>query len=100
MRDNVGSSISYLLVGLGIGSLIGILYAPKSGEETRKLVASKAADGQEYAQGKVRELRRRATDILEQGQEVVMHHKGTISAALTAGKEAYQRERLRVARAS
>ena len=34
--------ISYFCLGLGIGVAVGILFAPKSGEETRQLLRSKA----------------------------------------------------------
>jgi gas vesicle protein len=39
MADNAGSKISLFLVGMGIGALIGILFAPKSGEETREYLS-------------------------------------------------------------
>jgi len=57
MADNVGSKVSYFLVGLGIGALVGILFAPKSGEETRDYLSKKADEGKEFAQKKARELR-------------------------------------------
>ena len=41
MADNAGSKVTYFLVGLGVGALVGILFAPKSGEETREFLASK-----------------------------------------------------------
>jgi gas vesicle protein len=47
MRDSLVSKINYLLIGLGIGSLIAILFAPKSGEETRELLSSKADGGRQ-----------------------------------------------------
>jgi len=43
MADNSGSKVSYFLVGLGIGALVGILFAPKSGEETREYLAQMKA---------------------------------------------------------
>ena len=42
MADNVGSKISFFLVGLGIGAAVGVLFAPRSGEETRDLITQKA----------------------------------------------------------
>jgi gas vesicle protein len=81
MGDNVGSKVSYFLVGLGIGSLIGILFAPKSGEETR-----------DYAQKKAREPRERAEDLLERSREVMSRQKDAFSSAVEAGKETYKKE--------
>ncbi|MGA2720018.1 MAG: YtxH domain-containing protein [Candidatus Acidiferrales bacterium] len=92
MGDNLGSKVSYFLVGLGIGSLIGILFAPKSGEETRDYLSSKADEGRDYAQKKARELRERAEDLLERSREVMSRQKDAFSSAVEAGKETYKKE--------
>jgi gas vesicle protein len=92
-NNNVGSKVSFFLVGLGIGALVGILFAPKSGEETREYLAQKADEGREYAQRKARELRERAEDVLERGKTVAVRQKETLAAAVDAGREAYQREK-------
>jgi gas vesicle protein len=93
MGDNVGSKVSYFMVGLGIGALIGILFAPKSGEETREYLSKKADEGRDYAQKKARELRERAEDLLERGKDVATRQKESITAAVEAGRDAYQREK-------
>ena len=93
MAENTGSKVSYFLIGLGIGSLIGILFAPRSGEETRDFLTQKAEEGKEYAQKKARELRERAEDIVDRGKHVATRQKETLSAAVEAGREAYQREK-------
>lgn len=92
MSDNVGSKVSFFLVGLGIGTLLGILFAPKSGEETRDYLSSKADEGRDYAQRKARELRERADDLLQRGKEVMSKQKDALSSAVEAGKETYKRE--------
>ena len=92
MSDNVGSKVSFFIVGLGIGALIGILFAPKSGEETREYLSKKADEGREYAQRKARELRDRAEDLIERGKDAVSRQKEAISSAVEAGKETYKRE--------
>jgi gas vesicle protein len=92
MSNNVGSKVSFFLVGLGIGSLIGILFAPKSGEETRDYLSSKADEGRDYAQKKARELRERAEDLLERSKEVMARQKDAFSSAVDAGKEMYKKE--------
>jgi gas vesicle protein len=93
MAEKIVSKASYFLVGLGIGSLIGILSAPQSGEETREYLSQRAKDGSEYAQKKARELKERAEDLVKNGKEVVMQKKVQIATAVGAGREAYQRER-------
>jgi len=93
MADNVGSKVTYFLVGLGVGALVGILFAPKSGEETREYLSLKADEGRDYAQRKARELRERAEDIVERSKQAASRQKETLSAAVDAGREAYQREK-------
>jgi gas vesicle protein len=89
---------------LGMGALLGILFAPQSGEETREYLAGRAEEGRDYAQRKARELREqaedmiergkeRAEDLLERSKELAARQKESISAAVEAGKEAYQREK-------
>ena len=93
MADNVGSKVTYFLVGLGVGALVGVLFAPKSGEETREFLSKKADEGKDYAQRKAKELRERADDLLERGKDVAARQKDSLSAAVEAGREAYQREK-------
>jgi gas vesicle protein len=93
MGDSSGSKVSYFMVGLGIGALVGILFAPKSGEETREYLSQRAEEGREYAQRKARELRERADDLVERGKQVAAKQKESISAAVDAGRDAYQREK-------
>jgi gas vesicle protein len=91
-ENNVGSKVSFFLVGLGIGALIGILFAPKSGEETREYLTSKADEGREFAQRKARELRERAEDLIERSKEIMAKQKEAVASAIDAGKETYKRE--------
>ena len=93
MAENNGSKAGYFLAGLVIGSLIAILSAPKSGEETREYLSQNVKERNEYAQKKARELRARAEDLVERGMEAVTQKKEQIVAAVDAGREAYQREK-------
>jgi gas vesicle protein len=90
--DNSGSKVSYFLAGLGIGALVGILFAPKSGEETREYLSSKADEGRDYAQRKAQELRERAEDLIQRSKEIMDRQKEGVAAAVEAGKDAYRRE--------
>jgi gas vesicle protein len=92
MSDSGGSKVSFFLVGLGIGALVGILFAPKSGEETREYLSSKADEGRDYAQKKARELRERAEDLIERSKEIMSRQKDAVTSAVEAGTETYRRE--------
>ena len=94
--ENHSSKVNYFCVGLGIGAVAGMLFAPKSGAETRKEMVRKAEEGKEYAQDKARELRERAEDVVESGKQVSAHFKQAISGAVAAGRAAYQDEMSKV----
>src|SRR2546426_3525658 len=86
MGDNFGSKVTYFVVGLGLGALVGILFAPKSGEETRDFLVEKADEGSKYAQRKARELKERAEDLIEKSKEVAARQKESITAAVADRK--------------
>lgn len=90
--DNGGAKFVYFLTGLGIGALLGILFAPQSGEKTRELIAEKAEEGRDYVMRKSRQVREQAADYVERGKHVVAQQREHLAAAVEAGKQAYRTE--------
>ena len=87
MTEKIDSNAGYFLAGLTIGSLIGIFFAPKSGEGTRKYLSKKLNQGKKQARKTARELSERADDLFERGKEIVNETKEEIAAQLDeAGK--------------
>ena len=82
--------LSYFFLGLGIGVAVGILFAPKSGEETRGLILDKANEGKDYLRKRGEDLRETAGEYVEKGKTVVARQKDQLSAAVEAGKQAYR----------
>jgi gas vesicle protein len=90
MSDNDGSSFIWFLAGLGIGGLVGILYAPRAGSDTREELKARAEQGREYVRTRAREAREQASDWVEKGKDVVSQQKDQFRAAYEAGRQAYQ----------
>src|SRR5712671_5023363 len=88
MEDD--NRLSYFFLGLGLGVAVGVLFAPKSGEETRTLIRSKAEEGADFVKRKGEDLRESAADVYERGKQRVARHKDNLSAAVDAGKKAYR----------
>jgi len=82
--------LSYFFLGLGIGVAVGILFAPKSGEETRDIIRSKAGEGKDYLRRRSEEVRDRAEDMVERGKSAVQRQKEQLHAAVDAGRQAYR----------
>ncbi len=99
MSENNGASkLGFFLAGLGIGAILALLFAPKSGKETRDYIAQKAEEGRDYVKARTEELRRQAEDAVEKGKDMVTKQKELLSAALEAGKQAYQDEKAKAVR--
>jgi gas vesicle protein len=88
MEDD--NKFSYFFLGLGLGVAVGLLFAPKSGTETRELLRSKADEGKEYLRRRSVELRDSASDVIERGKSNVSRSRDNLAAAVEAGRQAYR----------
>jgi len=75
------------VAGLGIGAAVALLFAPQSGEDTRKQIAEKAQEGTDFVASKSREIRKQAEDIVDQGKDLVSKQKARLADALESGKQ-------------
>lgn len=117
--EKQSSGFSWFLAGLGIGALIGVLYAPKAGRETRENLMNGAREGTEYIKQRGRDAADQVGDLVDksktqvtdyvdrgkeylergraqwdefvnQGRQFVNEQTGKVSAAVDAGRQAYQ----------
>ena len=89
MSDHDGNSFVWFLAGLGLGALAGVLYAPRSGAETRDQLLARAEEGREYMRHRAREAREQAHQWADRGRDVVNQQKEQFRAAYEAGRQAY-----------
>jgi len=120
MAENNSSvgGFGWFLAGLGIGALVGVLYAPKSGKETRDDLVASALEARDkanklYAQGKEQanqyvqqgrdamnqyvdkgkeyydKGRTQWSQYVDKGKDLIQTHSDAVSAAVDAGKQAY-----------
>jgi gas vesicle protein len=90
MSDHDGNSFVWFLAGLGVGALVGVLYAPRPGSETREALRSKAEEGRDYVKSRARQAREQASDWVDRSRDVVSQQKDQFRAAYEAGRQAYQ----------
>jgi len=113
--DNISSKLAYVLIGGGIGAILALLFAPKSGHELRGDIADatrkgmdrsreaaqqlgdRAGEYYEATRGRAAELysqaAERVTDAAQGAREAASRQTGTLTAAIDAGKKAYQDEK-------
>ena len=88
-RDN-SNSLVWFLAGLGAGALLGVLYAPRSGRETRQALREKADEGRDFVVTCGRQAKEQATQWAEKGREALGKHKESLGTAIDAGVQAYR----------
>ena len=84
--------ITSFITGLGVGAAVAMLFAPRSGEETREVLFEKAKDGRRYAKKRLRDLRNVANGAVDRGREVINDQKDAVTAAVQVAKNTYHRE--------
>src|SRR5438309_10412870 len=88
MSDSNNNSFLWFLAGLGVGAMAGVLYAPRSGNETRDALRSKAEEGREFVRARARDARSQANDWVDLGREVLNQQKDKFRACCAAGRQA------------
>src|ERR1022692_2793464 len=90
MADGEGSSgFLWFLAGLGVGAVVGVLYAPRSGDEMRDVIRSKAQEGSDKARHQARRAREQASEWVDRGGDVLNQQKERFRSAYEAGRQAY-----------
>jgi gas vesicle protein len=89
MSDRDSNSFLWFLAGLGVGAVVGVLYAPRSGNETRQAIREKAEEGRDFMQNRAREARGQATEWVDRGREILNAQKEQFKSAYEAGRQAY-----------
>ena len=74
---NIGTAITFLLIGLGAGALAGLLLAPKTGKQMRRDLQRGYEDAKEgfndwadEAKDRVREVSDRVRDVASRGADL------------------------------
>lgn len=85
-----GNNFMWFLAGLGFGALLGVLYAPRSGRETREAILDSAQEGKEYLKNRGREARETMGQWVDRGKDAVSRGKEQFSQAADAARQAFR----------
>ena len=88
-----GEKTLFFLVGAAIGAVTALLLAPRSGAETRKLIAARAREGADVVVNQSKMVADMASTYLDRGKDALHQQKDHLSAAFEAGKQAYLEEK-------
>lgn len=96
-NENGTGGFGWFLAGLGIGALVGVLYAPKSGKETRDDIVAGALEARDRANQLYTQGVEQAGQYVEQGKQVASQYvekgKQVATEYVDKGKEYYDKSR-------
>jgi gas vesicle protein len=88
MSDNRINTIGWFIAGLSLGAVVAVLYAPKSGRETRQDIANGVDDGRKYLASLGRSAGEQVSGWVASGKKLVTDKKHQVSKGIDAGLEA------------
>ena len=84
--------VSFILGGI-VGAGIALLFAPKSGSDTRQMIKEFAGDVKDTAENYVEDVKGKVSSGIDKSKGFYDEKKSMISSAFDAGKEAYVQEK-------
>ncbi len=82
------------LLGFGIGLTVGVLFAPKSGGETREYLGARASEGSDYLANQAQQLKESASGLVDKGRNILADQKDKLTnaaqGAAQGAEKAYQ----------
>lgn len=92
-ESRTGEKALFFTLGAFIGATVALLLAPRSGDETRKYIVSKAREGADLVTARSRGVLDKTSGYVDRGKELLQQQRDQLSAALEAGKQAYREEK-------
>jgi gas vesicle protein len=68
--STAGTAITFLLIGMGVGALVTLLYAPKTGRQLRRDLLRRYEDAREAVEDWKEEARETAEEVIERGADI------------------------------
>lgn len=93
MSDNYKNNAGWFLAGLSLGAVVAILYAPKSGRETREAIVTGADDARKHMASLGRDAREHISGWVASGKAIVTGKKPQADTAVDADREAAAEKR-------
>lgn len=93
MTTNGESKFSYLLIGLALGAIGGLIAAVLARKETRELLRERGRNSLDYLNEQVGRLLESADEIVKKGKEFIGPHRNSVQTDTEAQRQAYQEER-------
>ncbi|MEN9225336.1 MAG: YtxH domain-containing protein [Thermostichus sp. HHBFW_bins_43] len=98
-ENRTGAFIGGLLLGTAVGTAIGLLLAPRSGRETRRLLKKSAEALPEVAEDVTSSLQYQSEKLLDSAQRSLDEALLRLQQAIAVGKEAMVQKRQELSQA-
>jgi gas vesicle protein len=90
--SHVGTAVTFLLIGIGAGALVALLFAPKSGKQLRRDIRRSYEDARGAVEGFAADTKEKVEDALERGADWVEEVEQTARKRVAPLERALRRD--------
>ena len=78
--SKVGEKALFFVLGGFIGAAVALLLAPRSGEETRKLIVQKTREGADFIASRTKDVTEKTGGLIDRGKELLQQQRDQLAA--------------------
>lgn len=87
MEKRETTGMGWFIAGLGVGSLLGVLFAPKAGREMRESLASGARDSKDFMAKQSKQAREQLNAVVDRSRDQVKDYAERGKEVADKGRE-------------
>ncbi len=87
MEQQETTGIGWFIAGLGLGALLGVLFAPKAGRDIREGLMSGARDSKDYVATRGKQARDQINSVMDRGRDQINEYAERGKEVAEKGRE-------------
>lgn len=87
MERQDATGMGWFVAGLGLGALVGVLFAPKAGRETRESLMSGARESKEFVAARSKQAREQVNAAVDRGRDQIREYAERGKEVAEKGRE-------------
>ena len=70
-EEDSGNRLTWFMIGIGVGAVVALLYAPYKGKDARRILTKRAEDARDFITEHGNEIYERGREIVDEAADLV-----------------------------